>query len=123
LKKLILDTGIASDYVNRRRGVYHKARQQKAIGNRIGIGTPVLGELWAGIHGSASKERNEKLLRRTLEDFVIWPYEKKAAEEFGRLFAELRRMGRPMQQIDIQIAAIALSVGNCTVVTGRGWPC
>ena len=36
---------------------------------------------------------------------------------FGRIFAELRRIGRPMQQIDIQIAAIALSLGNCTVVS------
>jgi tRNA(fMet)-specific endonuclease VapC len=35
---------------------------------------------------------------------------------FGRIFAELRRLGRPMQQIDIQIAAIALTLGNCTVV-------
>ena len=29
----------------------------------------------------------------------------------------LRRLGRPMQQIDIQIAAIALALGNCTVVS------
>lgn len=27
-------------------------------------------------------------------------------------------MGRPMQQVDIQIAAIALALGNCTVVSG-----
>jgi tRNA(fMet)-specific endonuclease VapC len=33
------------------------------------------------------------------------------------LAAELKRLGRPMQQIDIQIAAIALTLGNCTVVT------
>ena len=26
-------------------------------------------------------------------------------------------MGRYMQQIDVQIAAIALTLGNCTVVT------
>ncbi len=46
-----------------------------------------------------------------------WPYTNEAAAEFGRLFAELRRVGRPMQQIDIQIAAIAHTVGNCTVVS------
>ena len=40
-----------------------------------------------------------------------------AAAMFGRIFAELRRIGRPMQQIDIQIAAIALTLGNCTVVS------
>jgi tRNA(fMet)-specific endonuclease VapC len=32
-------------------------------------------------------------------------------------FAELRRIGRPMQQIDIMIGAIAFSLGQCVVVT------
>jgi tRNA(fMet)-specific endonuclease VapC len=40
-----------------------------------------------------------------------------AAWEYGRLYAELCRIGRPMQQIDIQIAAIALTLGDCRVVT------
>jgi tRNA(fMet)-specific endonuclease VapC len=29
----------------------------------------------------------------------------------------LKRIGRPMQQIDIMIAAIAFSLGNCSVAT------
>jgi len=78
---------------------------------------PVLGELWAGVEGSAARERNLQRLRHALSRLVVWPYDDKAAAEFGRLFAELRRLGRPMQQIDIQIAAIALSLGNCTVVS------
>jgi tRNA(fMet)-specific endonuclease VapC len=47
----------------------------------------------------------------------MWPYDENAAAEFGRIFAELRRLGRPIQQIDMQIAAIAFSLGNCTVVS------
>ena len=78
---------------------------------------PVLGELWAGIHGSATRDRNEQRLRRQLSDFTLWPYDERAAEEFGRLSIELRRKGRPMQQIDVQIAAIAISLGNTVVVT------
>jgi tRNA(fMet)-specific endonuclease VapC len=31
--------------------------------------------------------------------------------------ATLRRAGRPMQTVDMMIAAIALSLGNCTVVS------
>jgi tRNA(fMet)-specific endonuclease VapC len=110
--KFLLDTGIASDYINRRRGVYERARREATAGARIGIATPILGELWAGIFSSTSKDRNEKTLRRNLGDFVVWPYEKMAAEEFGRLSAELRRIGRPLPHIDIQIAAIAMSLGN-----------
>jgi tRNA(fMet)-specific endonuclease VapC len=52
-----------------------------------------------------------------LSGIVCWPFDRAAAEEFGRLAAKLKRLGRPMQQIDIQIAAIALSLGNCTVVS------
>ena len=48
---------------------------------------------------------------------MIWPFTESAAEEFGRLAAHLKRTGRAMQQIDIMIAAIALSLGNTTVVT------
>jgi tRNA(fMet)-specific endonuclease VapC len=36
------------------------------------------------------------------------------------VFAELRRVGRPMQQVDMQIAAVARTLGNCTVVSGDG---
>ncbi len=50
-------------------------------------------------------------------DWTVWPLEAKAAKEYGRIAAELKRHGRPMQQIDIMIAAIALSIGNCTVVS------
>jgi tRNA(fMet)-specific endonuclease VapC len=117
LRRYILDTGIASDFVNRRLGVYESAQQAVASGDRIGIGTPILGELWGGIYLSETYVRNRTRLKKNLVEFYIWPFDTAAAEHFGRLFAELRRLGRPMQPIDLQIAAIALSLGNCTVVT------
>jgi tRNA(fMet)-specific endonuclease VapC len=56
-------------------------------------------------------------LRRALSGIVCWPFDRAAAEEYGRLAAELRRIGRPMQTVDVMIAAIALSLGHCTVVS------
>lgn len=41
----------------------------------------------------------------------------RGAEEYGRIFAELRRAGRPIQQIDMQIGAVARTLPNCVVVT------
>lgn len=58
-----------------------------------------------------------KIARRTLRNFIIWPYDIVAACEYGKIYAHLRRIGRPMQQIDMQIAAIAISLGNCTVIS------
>jgi predicted nucleic acid-binding protein len=40
-----------------------------------------------------------------------------AAFEYGRIAAELRRLGRMIGQNDIMIAAVAMTLGNSTVVT------
>ncbi len=117
MSRYLLDTGIAQDFINSRHGVRERVDAKRHQGHHIGICVPVLGELWAGIEGSSSRDRNEIKLRRALSRLVVWPYSSEAAAAFGRVFAELRRIGRPMQQIDIQIAAIALSLGNCTVVS------
>ncbi len=117
MRRFLLDSGPAQDFINHRRGVLERVDEERHRGNRIGICVPVLGELWAGVEGSISRERNVQRLRNALSRLVVWPYTNESAAEFGRLFAELRRLGRPMQQIDIQIAAIALSLGNCTVIS------
>ena len=72
---------------------------------------------WPGLSTSASRARNLEIVERNVNLFRLWPYTVEAARVYGKLFAELRRIGRPMQAIDLQIAAIALSLGNCTVVT------
>jgi tRNA(fMet)-specific endonuclease VapC len=120
MRRYLLDTGPAQDFINYRRGVRQRADEERQRGNRIGICVPVLGELWSGVERSATRIRNGQRLRHALSRFVIWPYTNEAAAEFGRIFAELQRLGRPMQQIDIQIAAIAMALGNCSVVTGDG---
>ena len=56
-------------------------------------------------------------LRQALSQLSIWPYSMEAAVEYGRIFMELRPAGRPMQQIDIQIGAIARTLPNCIIVS------
>jgi len=120
LKRYLLDTGIAADYLNRRGSVYARARQHIAEGARLGLCAPVVGELWDGVFTSATSRFNEALLERHLGHFAIWPCDYVAALEYGRLAAELRRRGRTMQQIDVQIAAIALTLDDCVVVSKDG---
>jgi tRNA(fMet)-specific endonuclease VapC len=45
MKRYLMDTGIAGLYIDRKRGVYERARAEVTRGNRVGIGAPVLGEL------------------------------------------------------------------------------
>jgi tRNA(fMet)-specific endonuclease VapC len=117
MTRYLLDTGIVGDFINHRRGVDQRVREARLSGARIGTCVPVVGELFAGVELSASRDRNLRRLRAALSRIVCWPFDRRAAEEYGRLFAELRRRGRPMQQIDIQIAAVALTLGDCTVVS------
>ena len=117
MRRFLLDTGIAQDFINDRRGVRERADAERYKGNRVGICTPVLGELWSGVEGSGTRDRNLQILRHGLSRLRIWPYDEAAAAEFGRLFAKLRKIGRTMQQIDVQVAAIAITLGNCVVVS------
>jgi tRNA(fMet)-specific endonuclease VapC len=52
-----------------------------------------------------------------LPELIIWPLTEPAAEECGRIAAELERVGRPIGKIDMLIAAIALSLGKTNVVS------
>ncbi|HEY3787290.1 MAG TPA: type II toxin-antitoxin system VapC family toxin [Urbifossiella sp.] len=89
----------------------------RARGAKIGLGTPVLGEIIAGIEGSQSREKSWKEVRPWLSKLILWSFDDAAAHEYGHLHAVLKRIGRPMQQIDIQIAAIATTIGDCTIVS------
>ncbi len=56
-------------------------------------------------------------LRKALRTLLVWPYTNEAAQEYGCIFAELRRAGQTIQQIDIQIGSIARTLPRCIVVS------
>ena len=120
MTRYLLDSGIASDYIHRRLGVRERAQRLVRQGHQIGIGTPVLGEMLGGILASATRERNLATLQRNLGRFRLWPFDTAAARENDKLWAKLRQRGRKMQVPDLQIAAIALALGNCIVVSKDG---
>src|SRR5580765_712243 len=116
MRRFLLDTNIAADLIEKRGNVPERARAAQRDGDRIGICIPVLAELFYGVEFSSSREKNLNKLMRAKAGLTNWPFDERAAAEFGRIRAELRRAGRPMQVIDMMIAAIALSLGNSTVV-------
>jgi tRNA(fMet)-specific endonuclease VapC len=71
MRRYLLDTGIAGDYINRRHGVHERAREEMARGNRIGIGVPVLAELYFGVERSATRDRNLHRLRLALSTLTV----------------------------------------------------
>lgn len=73
----------------------------------LAICLPSVGELWFMIYNSARPAENRVKLLALLSQFQLVPFGMSEAEEFGRLRAELRKLGRPIPQIDLQIAATA----------------
>ena len=117
MTRYILDTGIAGLYLDRKRGVFERAKAEIANGNRVGIAAPVLAELAFRAEGSPRRERNLLRLRQAMDVWNLWLVDAQTAFEYGRLAFALKLRGRPIGQNDIWIAAIAATIGNATVVT------
>lgn len=115
--RYVLDTGIAGLYIDGRADVVGRVDTELARGNRVGICHPVLAELVYGYELSHSRDRNHQRLTLALAVLVVWPVTQAACYEYGRVAADLKRRGRPMQQNDVMIAAVALALGTCVVVT------
>lgn len=120
MTRYLLDTNAAADCIFRRHGVDERVKNARRNGNIIGIGMPVLAELLAGVEVSASRDKNLEVVKRHLKLFRLWPFSDDAAAEYARLFGELRRQGRPMQTMDIMIAAIVRVLPDCTLVSADG---
>lgn len=112
MKRYILDTNALSAFITHLHRVDVRVREARRAGAKIGTCVPVVGEFLYGLELSASREENMKRARAGLRQVTLWPFDLAAGSEFGRIRAELRKMGRPMQIVDIQLAAIALTLGT-----------
>lgn len=117
IRRYLLDSNMMSPYLDRREPVAGRIRDAVRRGCRIGTCEPIVAEMMYGLQLSSQPDKNLARLNAGLRRIACWPLDREAAKVYGRLAADLRRMGRPMQTIDIMLAAIAISLGNCTVVT------
>ena len=117
MSRYLLDTNALADCVFRRHSVTIRVRTTRLAGHKIGTGIPVLAEMLAGVEYSASRDANLDVVNRNIGLFRLWPFTPEAAREYGRLWPTMRRGGRTIQTVDLMIAAIALTLGGCTVIT------
>ena len=117
MTRYLLDTNMMGHFINHRRGVDIKVRQLRSRGIVIGTCEPVVAELYFGIENSATRKENLERLERALSRIRCWPFDRRASRRYGQVATELKRAGQLIQQVDMQIAAVALSLGNCTVVS------
>ncbi len=77
----------------------------------ICISTITYGELMHGVEKSQATERNRVALTLFLSSIAILPFDNYAAEEYGKVRADLERRGTPIGSMDMLIAGHARSEG------------
>jgi predicted nucleic acid-binding protein len=90
------------------------------LGNcdEVWIPLVVLAEIKAGFYGGSQQHRNEILLRKFLAKptvDVLLPG-RETAEQYARLFVQLKRAGSPVPDNDLWIASLALE-HDLTLIT------
>lgn len=73
------------------------------------LSTIVVAELYKGVYCSQRRWQNLSILEQFLSLMPIVEFDSSAAEEFGKIQAELRRIGKPTGELDAIIAAVARS--------------
>ena len=58
MKRYLLDTNAAGDWINRRFGMESRVRAARRAGAVIGTCEPVIAELFFGVHRSATADEN-----------------------------------------------------------------
>jgi tRNA(fMet)-specific endonuclease VapC len=75
--------------------------------DRFFISITVLSELYFAAYASQHQVRNLQSINRLLDHIPLLDFDLLAAEEYGRIRAELKAKGRPIPGTDVQIAAVA----------------
>ena len=73
------------------------------------ISSITYGELMHGVEKSQAVERNRAAITLFLSPISILPFDNSAAEEYGKVRAELERKGMPIGPMDMLIAGHARS--------------
>ena len=80
-----LDTGIAQDFQEDRRGVRLRQTPSASWGMGSAFVFPSSANFGLGSRESASRDLNEQRLRHALSRLIVWPYTNAAAAEYGRI--------------------------------------
>jgi tRNA(fMet)-specific endonuclease VapC len=109
--RYLLDTNIVSHFL-RRRSPALEVRLPKALAAQsVAISVLTRGELRYGQAAMAAEDRRRSLIDQFLLQLPNLPWTEQAADRYGEIKAEHRRLGTPIGELDTQIAAHALAEG------------
>ncbi len=114
--RYLLDTNIVSYFV---KGISESlvTRMERGFkAQNIAISTVTRAELRFGVEMMDAKDKRRARITLLLSNLPALPWNSDAADLFGEIKARLQRQGKPIGELDTQIAAHALSEG-LTLVT------
>lgn len=115
--KYLLDTNICIYIIKQHPPqVLNHFKKHKA--GQIGISSVSLYELFYGAYKSQFTDKNHAAVQKFIEPLELLEFDEKAADYAGKIRAELESKGRMIGQLDLLIAAQALS-RNLIVVTNN----
>ena len=82
------------------------------------ISSITVAELYFGAYNSSYIEKNISIIEKFLIPFEIINFDEKAAIEYGKIKSKLKKDGNIIGELDMQIAAIAIS-NNFILVTNN----
>jgi tRNA(fMet)-specific endonuclease VapC len=88
-------------------------------GAELSVCLPGVGELWYMVYNSQQQAANVAHMRTFLKQFRQLEFSPHAAEQFGIIKSDLRRRGKMIPDVDIQIASIAIAL-DVTLLTDDG---
>ena len=120
---LCLDTSALLDSMGRggarrRRDVF--AAQHRHVFNGLSLATTRLNvaELWVGIERARDRDQELSRVESALDGVEILEFNESSARLFGKFTAHLLGMGRPVGDLDVLIASVAMANG-CALLTGN----
>lgn len=113
----LLDTNVCIHLLNGTQPqIVEKFKQ--ATPSQIALCSVVKAELLFGARNSMKVEENLQLLMRFFAPLNSYPFDDKAADEYGTMRADLKRQGQPIGPNDLFIASIAKAF-NVVLVTNN----
>ena len=107
--KYLLDTNTCIYLMKNHPETVARYEQNRLLG--IAISSITLSELKFGVYNSLNPESNGENLLRFLIGIDVLDYNSTAADEYGRIRADLRRKATPIGHMDMLIAAHAKAEG------------
>ena len=106
--KFLVDTDITIYWLNNK---YPQIDQKiRTVGDdTIFISSITVAELFYGAYNSSNPAKNLKLVNELILDINIINFDPKAGKQFGTMKAELKKIGKIINDSDLFIAATAIS--------------